>query len=131
MIAANELRIGSWVNHNGKPMKVLSVESDIDNNALPVMENGRDFYRMSFDTDGDLQPIPLTPEILEKCGFELKKSDNWTEYRLGIIGFDFNHSRLSGCHIGGEEYHYIEVSYLHQLQNLYFAITGRELEVEL
>ena len=54
MIAPNELRIGNWVKIGYVPHMV------IDGKHI-------DLYCE------DYQPIPLTPEILEKCGFTQRK----------------------------------------------------------
>ena len=78
-----------------------------------------------------LHGIPLTPEILEKCGF--RRHDNY-----------FNHDNFDGFHILryhdgecvielGDQFHILSApfSFLHQLQNLYFALTGKELTIIL
>ena len=61
----NELMIDDWVLHpvSGMPDKVVSITSDVE------LDDGC-FYR-------DVDPIPLTPEILEKNGFVEFTSDNW------------------------------------------------------
>ena len=74
--------------------------------------------------DGWDRPIELTEEILLKCVF----------IPCSIID---NHFNISGmciwkcndmflCDKNG-----IHIKYLHQLQNLYFALTGEELEIKL
>lgn len=57
----------------------------------------------------DISPIPMSTEILEKC----KGFGEWWIWLL-----------LSKPST-------IEVKYLHQFQNLYFSLTGQELEVSL
>lgn len=74
------------------------------------------------------KPIPLTEEILLKCGFRKSKS--------GMYLFDKFSFDLSDFEFGVEsDYYYLTISenlkYLHQLQNLYFALTGQELEINL
>lgn len=76
----------------------------------------------------EINPIPLTKELVLKCGFE--------EEFGGIIyynrnrGIEFNFS--SGwCMASIGEYEITSVKYLHQLQNLYFALTGEDLEINL
>ena len=69
------------------------------------------------------KPIPLTEEWLLKFGFEKQSRrfyvlNNWVvEYREGTKLFNFV----------AEEPIDIIVKYVHQLQNLYFALTGEEL----
>jgi hypothetical protein len=134
MIKAHELRIGNWVNDFGKPKQILP--GDI------LYLCGED------DTDfGDMyDPIPLTPEILEKAGFfELKGSKKWWWKTGGVAASDirkvdrvfmykdwfaifFFSSGDCFCNIGSSGF---DIKYLHQLQNLYFALAGEELEINL
>ena len=74
----------------------------------------------SFRIHKDLKPIPLTEELLLKSGF--KKIGN--RYGNGhkrkvILNKQFYHS-IAGY-----------IKYVHQLQNLYFALTQTELEYDL
>jgi hypothetical protein len=76
-------------------------------------------------------PIPLTEEWLFKCGLHERNyndvyAKNYVQYHKGSNTFyyiiDFFHNDES----------YIEnitkvIKYVHQLQNLYFALTGEEL----
>lgn len=79
----------------------------------------------------NLRPVPLTPEILEKCG-AVKVEGEW-QFKVAIcalwISFRFHashcYSEIGGIYLGGQ------IKYVHQLQNLYFALTGTELEVKL
>lgn len=78
-----------------------------------------------------IQPIPLTEEWLVKFGF-VKKShsecflyegDSFTLEEIGVGVFEYNlmdndFSKLS------------PIIYVHQLQNLYFALTGTELTLK-
>ena len=54
MIAANELRIGNWV---------------IDRHGNRIACTGVTICGVEYG-DSPIEPIPLTPEILEKAGFE-------------------------------------------------------------
>jgi hypothetical protein len=83
----------------------------------------------------DFQPIPLTEEWLEKFGFYSKyKSCNnmWN-----ILGFDIQQisdEDDDGNKIPQEQVFYYQYRYdikhVHQLQNLYFALTGEELTIK-
>jgi hypothetical protein len=69
-----------------------------------------------------LLPVPLTEEWLLKFGFE--RRNNW--FRKGDFSYEDNKIYLSfGCHCEGPEE--TDIKYVHQLQNLYFALTGEEL----
>lgn len=68
---AEDLMIGDWINRFGKPYKVIG----IDISETPEIY----IYQSDKDDDDDtnivsclvenIDPIPLTPEILEKIGF--------------------------------------------------------------
>lgn len=70
------------------------------------------------------KPIQLTEDILVKLGFE----KNGGRLTLGRFTYDSNQRRFE---IEGYEYDFngitFEASYVHQLQNVFFALTGEEL----
>jgi hypothetical protein len=78
-----------------------------------------------------LMPIPLTPEILEKAGF--KFDGDFNSYSISSVILSKNYCL---CSIGDEylcELNRIgkPIKHIHQLQNLYFALTGEELQIIL
>jgi len=77
---------------------------------------------------GSHKPIPLTEEWLVKFGFFEKYKSCFNRWNIKGFSLNDNEDRngdLQGVFI----YDYkLEVSYVHQLQNLYFALTGEELE---
>ena len=118
-LTANELRIGNYVWYGDGELKIdINVLYDIDvYNAL--------------GTEG----IPLTEEWLLKFGFENE----------GLHGNRFVHNKLIGDgnrfiietdfillypKINFDDCCWSEFKYVHQLQNLYFALTGNELEIK-
>jgi hypothetical protein len=79
-----------------------------------------------------IKPIPLTEEWLIKFGFKLTENHvGYNEYRLNTLGFRVqcskNNNPVSLCNNRGYITDFIHV---HQLQNLYFALTGEELEIK-
>lgn len=107
-ILASELRIGNWYDHNGKHCQVSP------NTILEVWESPRKW----------VQPIPLTPEILEKCGFE-KGSIYFYFSKFRIVQINDSNNWLI---LLSDTYHHLcKLKHLHQLQNLYFALCGEEL----
>ena len=110
---ASELRIGNWIQHEPYPDE----KWEIDNNLL-----------QSIDLElVECVGIPLTHEILESCGFEVfpwgyvKKSSKDFGVRINLRSFNYDVSGNSP----------VKIEYLHQLQNLYFALTGEELEINI
>lgn len=121
MIAANQLRIGNWVKYHDDDTLFKVVE--IDTLGMRV-ENDEQNTWIEYDC---FSPIPLTPEILEKCGFAYWELDidctdpsdaYWVhrKFKFGIDNLSWTVQKIG-----------VRVKYLHQLQNLYFALTGEEL----
>ena len=104
MIQVNELRVGNWVLEDGEYKKLKSM--------------------WDFDDIDDFDPIPLTEEILLKCGFE--RNHYGGLYLLSK--FDFDLTKEGYFLVDNVRVH---CKHLHQLQNLYFALTGTELKIKL
>ena len=133
MIEANELRIGNLVYDN----------FDVSNPYVVTIFSLDDFIAISHGCN-KYQPIPLTEEWLVKCGFV---KDSKIEYLMGHINNTYTKSYLiigtydnvfSPCvrMYDRDDWAYYEeigenIKYLHQLQNLYFALTGEELTINL
>jgi hypothetical protein len=116
MIQANELRIGNWV-FNPKN----NFHFKIDGFHILDLWAGED---CKF-----IQPIPLTPEILEKAGFEKngkRFSKDWFYLWSDNYNIVFALAEMEES-IGK----YLNIEYVHQLQNLYFDLTGQELNIQL
>jgi hypothetical protein len=124
---ANELRVGNWIiNPFGGKGTVESIHLD----SVKLKESN------SFVPLVHCKPIQLTDEILLKCGFKkgdeyyLSPSDYSTEgfvdmmcFNLKECEFIIDMSQYSG--------YSVSIKHLHQLQNLYFALTGKELQITL
>ena len=133
MIQPQELRIGNYVDYKGQMLPVLAIDNEAFLSELKYkglvrlpdkLPNG-----MVFGSSGiwcaKINPIPITPEILERCGFSQFKSSVWRNGRLQWVG-----SLVYLKNEDTDECYYIPtiVDYLHQLQNLYFALTNQELK---
>ena len=118
MISKNELRIGNWA-------QVLGVYKDSFLKA-GIVQVDAELILLVEQSKVGLLPIPLTPEILEKCGF---KGDKMS---LGLLTIKVMQNWVN---VYDEFIHASGVSFpcehLHQLQNLYYALTGEELEVKI
>ena len=100
---ANEFRIGNYL---------YNTEGKIDVVNIQALE-----YLLKYgDTPFcQVKPIPLTPEILGKI--------RYLPYPIKIIGTHRVGVELLGCRLpAGYEY-------LHQLQNVVYALTNEELEM--
>jgi hypothetical protein len=126
----NELRIGNLVYHNGS---VIEVENVIDFCINMIFNNYSGSREDQIDIE-EIEPIPLNEEWLLKFGainmsgwtglkFDFEVWDEKAEYTFelmdGILTLYHFDNRLKK----------IETPYVHQLQNLYFAMTGEELKI--
>jgi hypothetical protein len=145
MLKANELRIGNFIFWNSKlsspeisfltfPVEVTSILPGTIGYISPGIEHRSE----SFEDDKlqtqtthkpleEFEPILLTRDILEKCGFEnTDVNDQYYSYRKESLTIRFMTGDSTRAKIGDCEF---VCQYLHQLQNLYFDLTGEELEV--
>lgn len=135
MIEAKKLRIGNWVEVDGKYRQVLAVDSI--HSYLQDKGSIRYFVDESYGDAGrwlsKINPIPLTPELLEKCaGIHKTKSGYGLKIPSGQIIFLESHedgSFWSSLFQYGRGQALPKQIHLHQLQNLFFCLAGTELEV--
>lgn len=114
---ANELRIGNYFLWRG----MCGTVNTISEKWITEQTNlGRFFYE-------DIEPIPLTEEWLVKFGFE--QYNNTNHYFYTNTKFIVKINSDTGYLFGGIDHE--PIKYVHQLQNLYFALTNEELTTEL
>jgi len=123
MIDAQELRIGNYLEHNKHGLiKVLGVKPHCDNHMI--------IHDDTWCYLTNCKPIPLTEQWLIDFGFE-KFGDNSSFY-LGCYekGFTFDRYDSTQARIWWRG-RYLGICQrlgsVHQLQNLYFALTGKDL----
>lgn len=117
----NELRIGNWIKE--KDGRLIHIHDGF----------GIDHYEQ-------FEPIPITPEILKQAGFDFipdwdypdrSKDDAFVKIPYIISETNNNVYGLSWYIAGIFASTPTELIYLHQLQNLYFALTNEELQINL
>ena len=117
MITENELRAGNYIECFGiHKIKYL-------------IERGIHFEDGSGCNFNAAYPIPLTEEWLIKFGFEEVDNKSIFDYPLWIINdveflFQADSTFIFNSVAGNFPIHFI-----HQLQNLYFVLTGKELAI--
>lgn len=142
MINPNELRIGNIILCNDKISKVLGLT--IHNGWGSVWV---DSFIYEYDDSSLLSrcnPIPITEEWLIKLGFNKKGIEKEINFE-GAIKYENEKVFDMVFYFELEFYYIIDVNtdkyedyvyttkifkYIHQLQNLYFALTGKELEIK-
>jgi len=131
MIQANELRMGNLVYKSLKSGQGRTVINPI---------GCQDIVRIFEDIGSfNYAPIPLTEDILIKCGFEHGVIERSLSIELGndtILYDDLSCDRMYIMQeMEGERPDCMsipqDIKYLHQLQNLYFALTQKELTIKL
>jgi len=133
MVEANELRVGNLVHRNDYVSDLFQIRSISQDriHAINVVEIDvvNNTIYSSDCTLSELEPIPLTEEWLLKFGLE--KSMEWT-FTKELIGGNILVYYLGekGVSIGFKNYSDFECKYAHNLQNLYFALTGKELTIK-
>lgn len=136
---AEELRIGNYVKIDTGFGKVVSLMSNTfcnecandDYNITIEMEDGT--FRE--EEEDKVEGISLTEEVLLTCGFEYINPDNKA---IGMLSPDDgrgNRNRIkyfdSNFRMILNTWDYMPINYIHEVQNLYFAIANKELNIQL
>lgn len=114
---AKELRIGNLVNYDAVDIgKVVGIISD---EVIHIEEDRKRFI-------GNCKPIALTEYWLLKFGFKYNEPTYEWYDKSGVIFIQVN---FSGFDLIAKFHNepIKEIKYVHQLQNLYFVLTGQEL----
>jgi hypothetical protein len=123
---ANELRIGSlvYITDTSTLLFYKQVTQINIHNLMYLCGETKDPFEF------EIEPIPLTEEWLLKFG---AKKESYTyfirmPYELDEHGIKFQITLRKGIFIYyGSIGQFIKIQYVHQLQNLYFALTNEEL----
>ena len=115
---AQELRIGNFVLFDNKKVEITG-----------IVKSGFYFDKQDFAINllEWFQPIPLTEEWLLKFGFVKTP----TKYYIGdlndLCNRDLDLVLTTNKNIISYQDYLHPIHYVHSLQNLYFALTGKEL----
>lgn len=126
-----ELRIGNLVEVNGEITEIAAIDCEGWRCKVKGCERVLSAHLMKWE---DTKPIPLTEEWLVKFGFSIL-TENSAGKQYGYVVdhvFDSNltltyweTTKDAGKFFRGK----LEIKLVHQLQNLFFALTGEELEL--
>lgn len=126
---ARELRIGNWVNPIGVPVQVEGIEKYDDKEFVKIW--GGEWHHLSA-----IDPIPLTEDWFNKFGFIKDNNGSYwvnlqTHYLSLIPSYGFWYPTYAELpemsHEDEQMVNLNTIEFIHQLQNLYFALTGKEL----
>ena len=135
MIEANELMRGNELLYKGVSVAVRKID---DGEIYCCGGSDTTYFETGWKPLSEFSPIPLTPELLEKAGFEKKEMGTSIVYELLLIDSHFEpvrdlKLRYSSKNVSCE----VELmpffkdkrkyKYLHEIQNIYHAIKGEEL----
>lgn len=136
---ANELRLGNWIKYKNSYAKVENMSSRfiMDTSDYVGVRYTGGWYTMCVSTA--FKPIELTEEVLLKIGFS-KYNDVINIYSfenesvIVIYAPDLKLLRIEDIKsdiLIDRNVRLNNVEYLHQLQNVYYLLIGKELEVSL
>lgn len=119
-LTANELRIGNLLNLYGQTVTVVGIDRTLHGEYHVTYNDGEKEYRTARYLD-QFEPIPLNEEWLVKFGFEKQENTSW------VIGtfIIWDDLKFGNKLIYQSKCFY----YVHQLQNLYYSLCGKELTV--
>jgi hypothetical protein len=130
---ATELRIGNLTQDSkGNLLKVIGLTDD--NISYYVVDRSK----FPLEVGWQAKPIPLTEEWLVKFGFKITKDPEHNFYEKPFDIYHVQLKRLIGRDVfylelnkpNGASYLIKQINHVHQLQNLYFALTGEELTIK-
>ena len=132
-----ELRIGNLFKHTNRNGEFILRVEEISNKFVGTTYNGG-IWKIKYD---EIEPIPLTEEILMKAGFG-KDHFNSNCFSIdysnqGTLVVFSNKTPVAIDNELKEPFYCIlnrlihPIKWLHQLQNLYFTLTGQELDLSV
>lgn len=137
MIPLRELRLGSYVMAAGQIHTIRAIPCNHLYEPIKLLDlTGA---RLEVNGPGKIDPVPVTSELLYRCGFGHKRSTNIE----GMYEYEYHpqpdtsplRSPILLCTVNGETiiYKNLEIigrrylKSLHVLQSLFWSLTGEEL----
>jgi len=121
MIKGNEIRLGNKFKTSNKG-DIVTVKwfGDYEERGTAIAFYEGEHYTTYLESN-NIETIPLTPEILDKTNLV-------NSFAIALVYHEF--TKTYALVVNGNPIENKARS-LHQFQNLYFALTGKELEVKL
>ena len=128
MIPCQELRIGNLVLAGEKQQEISMIDQRSSTVAMTPVDKTSNRTEYAFD---GIMPVGLTDDILQQCGFTYHA---YFKFWQLVEGKEGNRSEMNI----DTDYNLIDfmrktvvkkIASLHQLQNIYFLLKGKELTV--
>lgn len=133
-IKISDLSVGDWVcDKNGNSAKILGIENWSDGYMLNIRRCGVDVGMVPL---ASAHPIPITPEILEKNGFEKRDTYIWNNPKMRCTAYRFGRKYWDvRVTYRARDYRPTRITidnilYVHELQHA-LRLAGVEKEIEL
>lgn len=121
---ANELRIGNIVwSNDGHYDKIEDEVTGIEYNRVSTK-----YCKTPYLPISNIEPIPLAEKWILKFGFKKVESLCEGGYSLNNVNLSINSINEINFYLFEFGDWYIKIKFLHQLQNIFFALTGKELK---
>lgn len=145
MITTSELRIGNLISWNPKlvnpditlsamNVKVAALQQNKIGFSSPNFEHRVEPFEddlmqeeMAYKVAASFEPVPITTELLEKAGFQKMKHLFTTYFETDGLRLKVEDDHFQP--ICGKERFGLPIQYVHQLQNIYYYTTGKELDM--
>lgn len=128
-IRQRDLSIGDWVNAGGEPAKIIQLGISGRNKA-----KGLSGQIYGFLTSSEIEPIPITSEILKSNGWYEDDYDTCTDYITDDTTIMYNKERKDwkACIINGSPVVRVKVffTYVHELQHA-LRLAGLDKDIKL
>lgn len=131
---AKELRVGNYVKYNGHYLTVIGISPPLpiqtekfnEKWLIELLDNG---YITA--TIEEIEPVELTAEIIEKFGMVNRGRGHSIPLIKGnVLSLNLlSKSAIMNIHGPFGLVTPKHIKYLHQLQNIYFLLTDKELEL--
>jgi len=125
---STEFRIGNLVLND---RCLNTIENLLSDGVCTLKTKQGNFIHARYEL---IEPVPLTEELLMKFGFKKfdhepnSEEEKCTEYCIGKLSIvDWGRGFIMSNSFSFELR--VKLEYVHQLQNLYFALTGVELQL--
>lgn len=126
---AKNLRVGNYILHPNTKLDIVKEIFAHERYGYAIKtENCHLAYYMMHEGKELIEPVPVTAEWLEKFGFI---NDKETGYRwFAPNNIDIAYDLDDNCIRISDSWEFGKRKYVHELQNLFFALTGTELELK-